>query len=64
MTVKLTEGLNVPSLKVVSNKNNAYISTPSKMYPDLPMYQVGDWANSDIFPNNFINVFNQNADGC
>ena len=58
---KLTAGLNVPSLKVVSNQNNAYISTPSKMYQDLPLYQVGDWTNPNIFPNNFINVFNKNA---
>jgi len=58
---KLIEGHNLPSLKVVLNKNNAYISTPSKMHKDLPLYQVGDWTNPDIYPNNFINVFNTNA---
>lgn len=62
---ELTEGLNVPPLKLEKNNNNAFVTNPSITNPNVPLYQVGDWSNKNLFPNNFINVFNQNVgNGC
>lgn len=58
---KLTEGHNVPPLKVDNNINGAYVSNPHQSLYNTPLYQVGDWTNSKQFPNNFINTFNQNV---
>lgn len=56
---KLTPGLNVPELKVSTNKHNAYVANPVTMQPDIPLYQVGDWTK--YAPNNFLNEFNNNV---
>ena len=66
---QLTEGLNVPPLKVHSNNNGAYVANPDLSLPsqnDLQdLYQVGNWTDPDKFPTNFINTFNQNVgEGC
>ena len=66
---KLEAGLNVPPLKVETNNNGAYIANPANSLPgqeDLQdLYQVGNWSDPNMFPNNFINTFNENVgEGC
>lgn len=66
---KLTEGLNVPPLKLNINNNGAYVANPALSFPgqyDLQdLYQVGNWSDSNKFPGNFINEFNNNVgEGC
>lgn len=66
---ELTEGLNVPPLKVQSNNHGAYVANPALSLPgqkDLQdLYQVGNWSDPNKFPNNFINTFNQHVgEGC
>lgn len=62
---ELTEGLNVPPLKVQNNNNGAYIASPALSLPgqtDLQdLYAVGNWSDPNKFPNNFINIFNQHV---
>jgi len=62
---ELTEGLNVPPLKVETNNHGAYIASPALSLPgqkDLQdLYAVGNWSDPNKFPNNFINEFNQNV---
>lgn len=58
---KLTEGHNVPPLKIDTNNNGAYVSNPHQSLVNAPLYQVGDWTNSNQFPDNFINTFNQHV---
>ena len=67
--LELTEGLNVPPLKVQSNNHGAYIASPALSLPgqtDLQdLYAVGNWTDPNKFPNNFINTFNQHVgEGC
>ena len=61
----LTEGLNVPPLRVQNNNHGAYIASPDISLPgqtDLQdLYAVGNWADPEKFPNNFINTFNENV---
>ena len=66
---QITEGLNVPPLRVQNNNHGAYISSPYISLPgqkDLQdLYAVGNWTDPEKFPNNFINTFNQNVgQGC
>ena len=66
---QLTEGLNVPPLRVQHNNHGAYIASPDISLPgqtDLQdLYAVGNWTDPNKFPNNFINTFNQNVgEGC
>lgn len=66
---ELTDGLNVPPLRVQSNNHGAYIASPALSLPgqtDLQdLYAVGNWSDPNKFPNNFINTFNQNVgEGC
>ena len=66
---KLTEGLNVPPLKVQNNNHGTYIASPALSLPgqkDLQdLYQVGNWTDPNKFQHNFINTFNQNVgEGC
>lgn len=66
---ELTEGLNVPPLKVQGNNNGAYIASPGLSLPGQTnlqdLYTVGNWTDPNKFPNNFINTFNQHVgEGC
>uniref|UniRef100_A0A6C0LCP5 Uncharacterized protein n=1 Tax=viral metagenome TaxID=1070528 RepID=A0A6C0LCP5_9ZZZZ len=66
---ELTEGLNVPPLKVKRNNHSAYVANPGLSLPgqtDLQdLYTVGNWTDPQKFPNNFINRFNENVgQGC
>jgi hypothetical protein len=51
-------GLNVPILKTKPNNNGSFISVPTQMNKDIPLYQVDDWSDSTNFPNNFLAEFN------
>ena len=66
---KLTDGLNVPPLKVENNNQGAYVANPALSLPGQKnlqdLYAVGNWTDPKLFPNNFINEFNQNVgQGC
>lgn len=66
---KLTAGLNVPPLKVQENINDSYIASPALSLPGQTniqdLYQVGNWTDKKLFPNNFINEFNNYVgEGC
>ena len=66
---KLTAGLNVPPLKVQENRNDSYIASPALSLPGetniQDLYQVGNWTDPRLFPNNFINEFNNYVgEGC
>ena len=58
-------GLNVPTLKTYQNDNGAFVAKPTQMDENIPLYQVGDWTNSNNFPDNFLAEFNENVGvGC
>jgi hypothetical protein len=56
---KLTQGLNVPELRVEHNIRGAYVANPIKTHPNIPLYQVGDWTTH--MPNNFIKEYNNHV---
>lgn len=62
---KLTNGLNVPQLKVENNNHGSYVANPALSLPGQKnlqdLYTVGNWTDPNIFPNNFINTFNENV---
>jgi len=55
----LEAGLNIPSLKVEKNANNAYVASPQSFSPYVPLYQVGNWTKIDN--GNFLKEFNDKA---